>query len=145
MRVSARSATFATAAALMLGVFAAPFFGRYSPLLGLWLRWFFAAVCHQRPERSFVLWGAPLAVCARCTGIYAGAVLGSLLRLRTQTALFIGGAALAVNAIDVASEMIGLHGNLPWLRLALGMMLGATAGALLSGRSEPAQPGAFAL
>ena len=32
-------------------------------------------VCHQRPERSFHLWSTQLPVCARCTGIYAGAVL----------------------------------------------------------------------
>ena len=30
-------------------------------------------VCHQLPARSFHLWGAQLPVCARCTGIYAGA------------------------------------------------------------------------
>ncbi len=34
-----------------------------------------ALVCHQRPERSFHTWGAHLPVCARCTGIYAGAAL----------------------------------------------------------------------
>ncbi|HEV2761866.1 MAG TPA: DUF2085 domain-containing protein, partial [Pyrinomonadaceae bacterium] len=29
-------------------------------------------VCHQLPERSFHVAGHPLAVCARCTGIYFG-------------------------------------------------------------------------
>lgn len=37
-----------------------------------------AVVCHQRPERSFHLQGAPLPVCARCTGIYAAAALTAL-------------------------------------------------------------------
>ena len=32
-------------------------------------------VCHQRPERSFHLLGVQLPVCARCTGIYAGAAM----------------------------------------------------------------------
>jgi uncharacterized membrane protein len=36
-------------------------------------------VCHQLPERSFYLWAAQLPVCARCTGIYAGAAFASLL------------------------------------------------------------------
>jgi hypothetical protein len=34
-------------------------------------------VCHQLPVRSFRLWGAALPVCARCTGIYAGAALAA--------------------------------------------------------------------
>jgi len=37
-------------------------------------------VCHQKPERSFHLWGAQLPVCARCTGIYLGAALGVVFR-----------------------------------------------------------------
>lgn len=35
-----------------------------------------ALVCHQRPERSFHLGNAQLPVCARCLGLYAGAILG---------------------------------------------------------------------
>src|SRR5262249_38310806 len=38
-------------------------------------------VCHQRPERSFWLWGAQMPVCARCSGIYAGAALAAALAL----------------------------------------------------------------
>jgi uncharacterized membrane protein len=34
---------------------------------------FGAAICHQRPERSFHLAAAPWPVCARCAGIYFGA------------------------------------------------------------------------
>ena len=34
-------------------------------------------VCHQRPERSFYLWGAQLPVCARCVGLYLGATLAA--------------------------------------------------------------------
>ena len=37
-------------------------------------------VCHQRPERSFHLWGAQFPVCARCAGIYFGAATAVLLR-----------------------------------------------------------------
>ena len=35
-------------------------------------------VCHQRPARSFHPWGRKLPVCARCAGLYGGA-LGGLL------------------------------------------------------------------
>jgi uncharacterized membrane protein len=42
-------------------------------------------VCHQVPERSFQLAGHPLAVCARCFGIYAGfAVMVLLYPLATR-------------------------------------------------------------
>ena len=37
-----------------------------------------AAVCHQRPERSFQLAGQPLPVCARCLGIYGAAAVAAL-------------------------------------------------------------------
>lgn len=35
-------------------------------------------VCHQRPERSFVLAGTTLPVCARCTGLYVGAAVSAI-------------------------------------------------------------------
>jgi uncharacterized membrane protein len=43
-----------------------------------------ALICHQRPERSFATGGVPWPVCARCTGLYAGALLGSLAALRLE-------------------------------------------------------------
>lgn len=39
----------------------------------------FDAACHQMPERSFYVGEFPLAVCARCTGLYAGGAAGLLL------------------------------------------------------------------
>jgi hypothetical protein len=35
-------------------------------------------VCHQLRARSYQLWTVQMAVCARCTGIYCGAVLGAV-------------------------------------------------------------------
>src|SRR5687768_4893185 len=34
------------------------------------------AICHRIAERSFMAFGAPLSLCARCTGIYLGAMTG---------------------------------------------------------------------
>lgn len=39
----------------------------------------FGNLCHQIPERSFHIFEHPFAVCARCTGIYAGLTLGFLI------------------------------------------------------------------
>jgi uncharacterized membrane protein len=40
-----------------------------------------SVICHQRPERSFSLASVPLPVCARCTGIYAGAAAAAAIAL----------------------------------------------------------------
>jgi uncharacterized membrane protein len=40
-----------------------------------------ARVCHQRPDRCFWIHGRPMPVCARCTGLYAGAALAGPLAL----------------------------------------------------------------
>ena len=42
----------------------------------------FSNICHQNPDRSFFLWGHSLPVCARCSGIYLGLFLGSLIENR---------------------------------------------------------------
>jgi uncharacterized membrane protein len=95
---------------------------------------FFSRVCHQHSDRSFVLLGAQTAVCVRCLGIYAGAAIGSLLRLKHEGAIRALGLALAVNCADVAAESLGLHGNLPLIRLLMGGALGIAVGAILSAR-----------
>jgi uncharacterized membrane protein len=40
---------------------------------------FGGAICHQRDERSFHLFAEQLPVCARCTGLYAGAAIAAIL------------------------------------------------------------------
>ena len=44
-------------------------------------------ICHQLPARSWQLWGAQMPVCARCAGIYAGAVLGAAFALCAPASL----------------------------------------------------------
>ena len=97
---------------------------------------FFSKLCHQRPDRALYLLGEPTAVCVRCLGIYAGAAFGGLLPLKRSTALRWLAAAFMLNIVDVTAESIGLHGNLPLLRLLIGAALGASAGALLAGSLE---------
>lgn len=56
-------------------VIAAPLFG--------WSAVYAAAhlVCHQLPQRTFHLAAGPVAVCARCLGLYVGAVAGGVAAL----------------------------------------------------------------
>jgi len=112
------------------------FWTRGFVVIGFALQRAFALVCHQRPERSFWLFGAPVAVCARCLGIYIGAAFGLLLRTSRRIALRILIAAAAINALDAATELAGLHGNWMVVRFVLGLALGA-AGALLITSSMP--------
>ncbi len=37
----------------------------------------FSVVCHQNPERTIIIDGHSMLVCARCSGIYAGALISS--------------------------------------------------------------------
>ena len=116
---------------LLGAALAAPYLSSHSfVVLAFALHHGFALVCHQRPERSFFVFGAPVAVCARCLGIYIGAAIGLLLRTSRRLALRILIAVAAINVIDAAMELAGLHGNWMVVRFALGLMLGA-AGALL--------------
>jgi uncharacterized membrane protein len=64
-------------------------------------------ICHQRPERSFHLFAAQLPVCARCTGIYAGAALGSLLAAVS--------APVRIRAVQAPARLLLLAGGTPTL------------------------------
>jgi uncharacterized membrane protein len=130
------TATTWVAAALFLAAIAPPILVRHGQLLNaIAVQAFFSKLCHQHYHRVLFLFGVPTAVCARCLGIYAGAAVGSLLRLNHRLALRCLGAALTLNLLDVAAESIGLHGNTPLLRLLIGATLGIAFGAMLSAES----------
>ena len=92
----------------------------------------FALVCHQRPERCFWIFGAPVAVCARCLGIYFGAAIGLLVRTSRRVALQLLIVAACLNLVDAVAEASGVHGNWLDLRFALGLALGACATMLIA-------------
>lgn len=101
-------------------------------LVALALHHAFSLVCHQRPERSFRIFGAPIAVCARCLGIYLGSAIGLLFRTSRRVAIQVLIAAAILNLLDVVTEFAGLHGNWIALRFAFGVVLGAAGGLLIS-------------
>jgi uncharacterized membrane protein len=114
---------------LALASVAAPLLAPGHPLAALLIRNFFARLCHQDAARSFLIQGAPVAVCVRCLGIYFGAAGGVCARVGGGRRML--AVALLLNAIDMASGMLGWHGNLPASRFCLGLLLGWSAGAVL--------------
>lgn len=92
----------------------------------------FGTVCHQIPERSFYLFGFPLAVCARCLGLYAGGVAGILLyplvrRLERGDVPARGWlmAAAVPTSVDFALGLFGIWANTHLSRALTASLLGA--------------------
>jgi len=109
-------------------------------------------ICHQRPERSFWLWGAQFPVCARCTGIYAGAALGVIAawaRLKPDTtgdvraSNFRRTARLTLVTASLPTALTLLYewttGVTPanWIRAASGVALGAAAALVVMRAGAP--------
>jgi len=107
----------------------------HQPLLSLPVLAFFSRVCHQDPARSLWVAGVPMAVCARCFGIYTGALAGSLVRVNRQVALRLLAVAASTNLLDVLAEAAGLHGNWAVVRLCLGCLLGTAMTLMMSAKS----------
>lgn len=101
-----------------------------------------AVVCHQLPERSFVLAGRQLPVCARCTGLYVGVALGLVgwLAARRMRAWFAIAEprrvlmallmAAVPTAVSWATGMLEIWDGTNWTRAVLALPLGITAGAM---------------
>jgi uncharacterized membrane protein len=103
-------------------------------VLSLVLYQAFKPVCHQIAERSFHLEGFPLAVCARCTGLYAGLLAGllaypllrSLKRTDVPRREWVIAAALPTT-VDFALGFFGLWENTHWSRFLTALVLGGAA------------------
>ena len=100
-------------------------------------------VCHQLPARSFHLWTTQMPVCARCTGIYAGAVAAAVsaaaVRPRGVSTPFarlsLAAAAAPSLATLVYEWAAGVAPGNP-IRFAAGVPLGASVAWLLVAASR---------
>lgn len=111
--------------------------GRWLPdLLAVIIHAVYGRVCHQLPERSLWIQGHPMAVCARCFGIYFGYLAGTLFyplaRKPLETALprrrwLI--LALLPMAIDFVGGYLGVFENTVASRTTTGLLAGI-AGAI---------------
>lgn len=112
---------------VLVGTLAAPLLQRAGHPAGQWLGWVYAPVCHQLADRSLEIAGHPQAVCARCSGLYAGGVIGLLVaglavvgRSRPLRPAWLA-VAVAPSIVDALLPWLGLPGlpNLPRLLLAV--------------------------
>ena len=115
------------------GIVATPLLEAGGYALGSWLRWAYAPLCHQLAGRSVELASEPLAVCARCTGLYLGGLLGLVLAVRAQWGVCVPAprrawlvVAVLPTAIDFAVKGLG-NG----LRLGVALPAGVALGVFL--------------
>lgn len=92
---------------------------------------FFSASCHQSAERSLFLFGGKLGVCSRCTTVYFGFLLASIIypfvRKLNSTelpALWILFAGSALVAVDAGLEIFDVVNNTFISREITGGILG---------------------
>lgn len=116
----------ALAAIACLAVLAAPL-GR-EPVVYL----LFSFVCHQQPERSLWLAGAPMAVCARCAGVYFGVLLGLLFQIAVRRGPLL--AVFGLLALDWITEAAGFRESWVAVRWTTGCLAGM-AGASVCGEA----------
>jgi uncharacterized membrane protein len=95
----------------------------------------FSPVCHQDAGRCFLLAGMPVAVCERCSAIYAGFLIGAL--VYPLLALFLGrqelprwllGAGALPMLLDVAGGLSGVHD----VTVVTRVLTGATFGVVVA-------------
>jgi uncharacterized membrane protein len=101
-------------------------------------------VCHQIPERSFHLAGFQLPVCARCLGIYSGAVAGAAIvwmrvsagqriAFAPATARGLAVAAAIPTLVTVALESAGVWYPSNVTRAVAGFPLGGMVALVVAG------------
>lgn len=113
------------------GILLAPYLESQASAWSGFVYTLYASVCHQVEARSLRCFGQPLAVCARCTGIYVGFLLGlavyPALRGWQRLALPRGRVFWLVTApigLDTAGNLLGLWHTPNAVRLAVGILWG---------------------
>lgn len=102
---------------------------------GASMRWrlLFRLLCHGRVERCFELFGAPMPICARCTGIYLGMLAGLFAFplipvLRERVMRMVAFVAILPLGLDGLTQLFGLRESVNPLRVATGLIAGMAFG-----------------
>ena len=110
--------------------------------------WVGAGICHRLPSHSFTIYGRPLPLCARCTGIYLGVVLSFLVlglagrwrrvNMPPVPVLLALISFVGLMGVDGVNSYMHFFPDWPhlyeprnWLRLVTGMGAGLTMGVLV--------------
>jgi uncharacterized membrane protein len=102
---------------------------------GASLRWrfLFRLMCHGRVQRCLELFGVPMPICARCTGIYLGMLAGLLAfplipMLRERVMRVVAFVAVIPLALDGLTQLTGLRESVNLLRIVTGSIAGLAFG-----------------
>ncbi|MBU7015015.1 MAG: DUF2085 domain-containing protein [Theionarchaea archaeon] len=121
-----RSKVLAVVGAWCLVIALTPLMRDRFPAASGFLYLFFSPICHQLPERSFYIVGHQLPVCARCTGIYLGAFVGSLIASETPPSRWVLMVAIFPLLLDGGTQLL-FRESTNTLRLATGLAAGCVA------------------
>jgi hypothetical protein len=96
-----------------------PFSRNYTGLVFLFTDKIYSIVCHQETAKSFFIDGNKLEVCARCTGIYSGAVIFSIAGLLFRK--------LRPRDKKWLLYSAGIYDYSKWVAFSTGMILGSAS------------------
>ncbi len=112
----------------------------------------FRVLCHRIPERVISIAGTPMPLCSRCAGLWLGASLSAAIAwpvLPLRTLRIVLPVAMALLAIEVLTQDLGLHPVFHPTRLLSGLLvavpLGGAVGGMITrelGRGSTSAPGA---
>jgi uncharacterized membrane protein len=111
------------------------------PLMGL--RPYLRPACHQSPTRCLMFDGHPLALCARCLGVYMGFLSWPFVRKLNWFFLL---PWIFITAGDLIYQLLGGDGSNAWrlaagIGLAYGIITGLLSAAMLMNRFPSAKAG----
>jgi uncharacterized membrane protein len=114
-----------------VGIVSGPLFpdSAYAIIASPFLRKMYGAVCHQHIEKTWLLNGHYFFVCARCTGIYSGALIVSFISLFSFSKLPVKMTLLYISSIpmlaDVISTTTGIYSYSKYIALLTGIFFGS--------------------
>lgn len=80
--------------------------------------------CHQMPERSFFIKKMQFPVCARCTGVFLGEVLGIIFFRVGEISIFIAMGMCGIMLLDWFIQFMNIYQSNNIRRLFTGLLCG---------------------